>query len=329
MDRLSGVGEGLNSGFGKFLLARRMGLGKLHSCRDGPKNMRRLLLLINPRSRRGLGARQEAARALKELGFVVTEPSEEDPRNFPEIIRRFAGKVDVVAVGGGDGTIRTVIPAMLETNLPVGILPLGTANNLARNLGVPGELREACAVIRSGAVEKIDLGRVNEEYFVNVAGIGLSAEINRGVPAELKRRWGVAGYGIYGAKILRRIRPFKSVVQVEGREMPIRSVQITVCNGRHFGAGLMISPDATISDAHLDLCGTDLKSIWQVLPLLLAMRKGEQKRFANVVVLRSAEFEIRTARPMWIDTDGEVTTRTPARFSVMPLALRVIGSGAR
>src|SRR5688572_13083194 len=131
--------------------------------------MRGALLLINPKSRRGRDAKGAAGELLGKE-FSLVQPSEENPANFPEIIRRFAEKVEVVILGGGDGTIRSCLRALHETKSVLGVLPLGTANNLARNLGIPAELEEACAVLRDGEIGNIDLGLVNERMFLNVAG---------------------------------------------------------------------------------------------------------------------------------------------------------------
>lgn len=290
--------------------------------------MRRALLLVNPASRRGREARTQAADLLREQDFDLIPATEENPANFNELIRRFADKIDLVIAGGGDGTISTLLPALRETRLPLGVLPLGTANNLARNLGVPLDLEEACRSLATSAIRMIDLGIVNGLPFLNVAGLGLSTEINRGVPAKLKRRWGVFGYALYGLKVVRRTRPFQAEISCAGHTAKLRALQITVCNGRHFGAGMKIHHDATITDARLDLCAFRLAHWWQGLFLLPAMRAGRQHEYPQVYFAQAPSITIRTRRKLWIDTDGEVLTATPAEFHIVPNALQVLAPPA-
>ena len=287
------------------------------------RRMRRALLLVNPSSRCGGDAKREAV-ALLQRHFRLVQPSEENPANFPEIIRRFAESVDLVILGGGDGTIRGGLRALKDANCVLGILPLGTANNLARNLGIPARLEEACEVLVNGMMTTIDLGVVNERLFLNVAGMGLSTEINSGVPPDLKRKWGVVGYGIAALKVLRRTRQFTAEIECDGIAHKVRALQITVCNGRHFGAGLTIHPDARIDDERLDLCAFQVDHWWQPFLMAAALRSGRHLDLRGVQLLQGKAMTIRTKRRMWIDTDGEVLTQTPAVFSVLPNALRVI-----
>ena len=285
--------------------------------------MRRALLLVNPSSRRGREAKPKAAEILGR-GFELIQPSEENPANFAEIIRRFADKVDVVILGGGDGTLRSSLRALKESGRTLGVLPFGTANNLARNLGIPADLEQACDVLMQGEVGLIDLGVVNERFFLNVAGLGFSTQINLGVPKELKKRWGVLGYGIAALKLLREAKQFTAEIECEGEVRKVRALQITVCNGRHFGAGMTIHPDARIDDERLDLCAFQVRHWWEPFVMARALRKGTHLDLRGVELFQGKSMTIRTKRKMWIDTDGEVITQTPAVLGVLPNALRVI-----
>jgi YegS/Rv2252/BmrU family lipid kinase len=285
--------------------------------------MRRALLLVNPASRRGREAKEAAAGLLGQK-FSLVQPSGENPANFPEIIRRFAGKVEVVILGGGDGTIRSCLRALHETGSVLGVLPMGTANNLARNLGIPASWEEACETLTSGEESTIDLGKVNDRLFLNVAGLGLSTEINRTIRADLKKKWGMLGYAMAALRVLRWARQFTAEIECEGTKRNVRALQITVCNGRHFGAGLTIHPEAKIDDERLDLCAFEVEHWWEPLRMAAALRKGKHLDLRGVELLQGKTMTIRTRRRMWIDTDGEVITQTPAVFGVLPNALKVV-----
>lgn len=287
--------------------------------------MRRALLLVNPSSRHGRQAKSEAA-ALLAANFSLIQPSEENPANFPEIIRRFADNVDLTILGGGDGTIRSCLRSVRETNSVLGVLPLGTANNLARNLGIPTSLEEACTVLHHGAIGTIDLATVNDRLFLNVAGMGLSTQINLKIAAGLKRKWGVAGYVIAALKRLRDATQFTAEIECDGQTQRVRTLQVTICNGRHFGAGLTIHPEAQIDDERLDLCAFHVSHWWQPFIMAAALRSGRHLDLRGVQLLQGKSITIRTHRKMWIDTDGEVITHTPAVFGVLPNALKVIRS---
>lgn len=140
---------------------------------------RTALLLINQRSRKG---RTEASRAqtlLAQAGFVLLQPEEDETRSYSELIKAYAGRVDAVIVGGGDGTLNAAAPGLMQTGLPLGILPLGTANDFARTLGIPATLEQAVKIIADGQLRAVDLGEVNQHLFLNVSSIGFSAEIGR------------------------------------------------------------------------------------------------------------------------------------------------------
>ncbi|QYO64868.1 diacylglycerol kinase family protein [Leptolyngbya sp. 7M] len=115
--------------------------------------MKRALLLINPHARQGDLARQQAQHELTAQGFTLLEESAEVPERLPQLICQYQEQIDLVIVGGGDGTINAAIEGLLETQLPLGVLPLGTANNLARSLNIPSHLPSACRIIAAGKLQ--------------------------------------------------------------------------------------------------------------------------------------------------------------------------------
>lgn len=286
--------------------------------------MRRALLLINPDSCRAFGMRAEAAARLKDGGLELLDPGEEDPSLFPEVIRAHAGRIDLAIVGGGDGTLNTVIAPLREIGCPLGVLPVGTANNFARNLRIPFSLAGACDAAAGGRPAAVDLGEAAGRYFLNAAGLGVSTEINRAVNKRLKRRWGMLVYFLAAAKLLKKVKPFTADISSAGESRKVKVFQVTICNGRHYGAGLSIHPEATIRDASLDLCAITMSGWPQLFSLLPALVRGRPDQFRGACLMRGSEFAIRTRKPHRIDTDGEITAETPATFKVLPNAFQVI-----
>ncbi|WP_017717894.1 lipid kinase [Kamptonema formosum] len=281
----------------------------------------RALLLVNPHARRGQEARLQAIQELQKFGLDLIEESAENPQRLPELIRQYSQQVDCVIIGSGDGTINAAVDALASTHLPLGILPLGTANNLARNLGIPQSVPAACQIIAGGKIRRIDLGWVNGKYFLNVAGMGLSAEINKQVKKEFKRRWGVIAYALTALQVLLYRRPFWAEIEGSGQSVSVKTVQITVCNGRYYGSGLSVADDAEIDDERLDLYCIQIQHRLQIVPLLPAILRGKPSR--GVLTLQAKEIRISTRTPHPIDADGELASQTPAQFRVIPQALSV------
>lgn len=284
---------------------------------------KRALLLINSKSRHGQENGAMARESLIKQGFEVVYPEDTTPDRFSSVIRNHAGKVDLVAVGGGDGSLRCSLGGIIATGLPLGVLPLGTANNLARNLGIPAEIPAACEIMSRGLTRTIDVAEVNGHHFLNVAGIGLSVEVNREVPHKLKRYLGVLAYAITALRRFRRLRSFSARVLCDTVEIAARAHQITVCNGRHFGSGLTIQPDATIDDGYLDLAMVEVEGFFHAVGVLSEFKKGSGEMTSGLRRYRCKQMVIKTKRPLNVDVDGDVLTKTPASFSMHPDAIRV------
>ncbi len=284
---------------------------------------KKALLLVNRHARQGEKRVSEAIACLQALGFEVIEESTENPRLLPEVIRRYQNRVDLAIVGGGDGTLNAAVQGLVDASLPLGILPMGTANDLARTLGIPASVPDACRIIASDRTKRIDLGWVNGRYFFNVASMGLSVQITQRLSKEAKRRWGVFAYGATALQVIWLARPFKAEIRCNGESIRVKTVQIAVGNGRYYGGGMAIAADATIDDRRLDLYSLEIRHWWQILALLPAMWRGEHAKWPGVRALQGQEFEVYTRKKSAINTDGELTERSPARFCVIPGALAV------
>lgn len=285
--------------------------------------MRSALLLINPHSRQGKKYLPTIKQHLKSLGLKVLQKDSSHPHQLSDIIRTHQHDVNLVIIGGGDGTLNAAIAGMIETQLPLGILPLGTANDLARTLEIPSTLAEACAIIVNGKQQLIDLGKVNEQYFFNVASLGLSVDITNQLTKETKRRWGVLAYAFTAIKVLWKSRPFSAKIHHQGEVIKVKTVQIAIGNGRHYGGGMTIVHDAKIHDQRLDLYSLEIRHWWEMIKLLPNLWLGRYPK-KKVRLLEGTEFFIETRKPRPINTDGEITVETPAKFEVIPQALKVI-----
>jgi YegS/Rv2252/BmrU family lipid kinase len=282
------------------------------------------LLLVNRHARQGQKRYEEAINCLHQLGLKIITESTENPTQLGELIRHYQQEINLVIVGGGDGTLNAAVEAIVDTQLTLGILPLGTANDLARTLGIPNSIPQACEIIANGKLRRIDLGSVNGKYFFNVASLGLSVNITQQLTKEIKQRWGILAYAAIAFQVIWKSRPFSAEIQIHGESTLVKTVQIAVGNGRYYGGGMAIVHDAAIDDQRLDLYSLEIDHWWQIIPLLPAMREGKHINWPNVRALQGQEITVYTRKPLSINTDGEITTHTPATFRVIPQAITVL-----
>ncbi|GBF81319.1 lipid kinase [Aphanothece sacrum] len=285
---------------------------------------KRALLLVNRHSRQGQSNFAQAVDILNDLGFELIVVPIKDSEALPKLVRHHGQNVDLVIVGGGDGTLNAVVDSLVEMNLPLGILPLGTANDLARTLNIPLTIPQACQVIAKGYIKYIDLGWVNNKYFFNVASLGLSVDITQKLSKGAKRRWGILAYGFTALQVISQTRPFHAQICINEELIEVKTIQIAVGNGRFYGGGMAIAEDATIDDQRLDIYSLEIKHWWQIFPLLWKLPQGQQGALTWVRTLQGEKVEIYTRKRQKINTDGEITATTPATFEVIPKALGVL-----
>ena len=281
------------------------------------------LFLVNERSRRGKKYRQQAIACLEQHGFILRDISPSSSTELRDAIRQHGPEVDLIIIGGGDGTLNTAVDALVEVARPVGILPMGTANDLARTLDIPISIPAACQAIARGNIRHIDLGCANGKYFFNVASLGLSVTITERLNGTIKGRWGIFAYAIAALQVLATSRLFTAEIRTQGLSYQVKTIQIAVGNGRYYGGGMTIAHDAAIDDCRLDLYSLGLERWWQILALFPALRQGRHQAWPGILSLNGTEFEVYTRHRLPINTDGEITVNTPARFQVVPQILPI------
>ncbi len=289
--------------------------------------MKRVLLLRNPAAGPGDTGLEDAFQVLRDAGLELEVVETRGPAQLRAAIRAHGREVDAVVVGGGDGTINASLPAVLETGLPLGVLPLGTANDFARTLEIPADLLQASEVIGRGATRSVDLGWANGRPFVNAAGIGLGTRVARRLAADgagTKRRLGPFSYPAAVIETLRSQRPFRARIASKERALEVRSIQITVGNGVYYGGGAPLGAGCAIDDGCLDLYSIEPLPRWKLLMVALSVYRGTHgEATEGVATARGPAFEVVTHPPLDVSLDGEPSLRTPVTFSVLPGALRV------
>ena len=288
------------------------------------RSQRRGVLVVNTQSRRGRQLFDEAQRRLVERGLVLDGAyAVRDPARLPEIVREsVAAGHRLVLVGGGDGTISSVVDSFAYRDSVLAILPLGTANSFARAVGVPLELADAVDVALSGKVADVDLGMVNDNYFANAAAIGLPASIARDMPRMLKKTLGRAGYLIVALARLVRHRPFRCTVTADGRQHVFDAMEMRVANGAYQG-GIRVTGEAGVESRDLVVQSITGRSRLSIARFWSRAVMGARNSVddEDVHMIRSPELVIEAVPPQYVSIDGEPVTRTPIRAHVARQAL--------
>lgn len=287
---------------------------------------RRALLVINRKGSSSHANLDAGLKILEEAEIEVSAHFCKQPARIPEIIRADHARADMIILGGGDGTLSMALEAVLKSGLPMGILPMGNANDLARTLEIPTRIAEACAVIAAGAIRRIDIGEVNGKHFFNVASLGISVDIAKRLTRQAKRRWGVLAYIGAGWEAMNAAPSFNARIACDGEQVELRCIQVAVGNGRYYGGGMTVADDATIDDHRLDLYAIERQRWWRLAVVLPALRWGKHRLVDGIHTLHGQTVRIETDRVMPINVDGEVVSETPADFRVLPAALPVFAA---
>ena len=257
----------------------------------------------------------------------MIETSCDRPQDLVPCILAHRGSVDCVVLGGGDGTVHAAGKALVETGLPLGILPLGTANDFARSIGVPLEIKAAAQVITEGFKHRIDVGEVNGHIFFNVASVGIAADLAKSLTTERKRRFGRFSYAMTAARLLLEAAPFHATLIAgssdSSSKVMVRTLQISIGNGRYYGGGNIVAVDARINDGYLHLYSLEFPQVWRMALMIPSFPRGAHGAMREVRTARSEAFEIVTRKPRPVNADGELVTQTPAVFRLVERAIDV------
>lgn len=270
-------------------------------------------LVLNDRSRRGAELAPLVRESLHVRGIDFVEGRLPGPID---------ADVDCIIAAGGDGTIIGAVGRALDRGVPLGVIPLGTFNELARTLSIPLDVAGAVRVIAEGCERCIDVGVVNGRYFVNEASIGISSRIARLQTPELKQRFGAFGVLYTALQAFRHSRAIHAEVRYDDETERVKTIQMTVANSHRFGGFLSVA-GAAIDDGWLDLYSVDIEHFREAFGVARAMFAGKRTDVAGLRSLRARRFEIRTRHPHHITADAEPAGTTPAVFEVLPQALRV------
>jgi len=270
-------------------------------------------LKLLPRLERELDARRRSFRVERTRGL----------RDGVERALRAAEGGEVPVVVSGDGLVGAVGGALAGSDTPLGIVPGGRGNDLARVLGIPVEPEAAVAALCAGETRRIDVGEVNGERFLGVVSVGLDSVANE-LANETKWLRGNLVYLYSGVRTLLGWKPVRFTLRVGEERERFSGHSVSVANSRAFGGGMFIAPDAELDDGEFDVVTVSEIGKLRSLTILPKVFKGTHVEEDEVRVFRASRLELSASRPLPVFADGEHLTDLPASLRVLPRALSVI-----
>ncbi|MGC8879665.1 MAG: diacylglycerol/lipid kinase family protein [Anaerolineae bacterium] len=279
----------------------------------------------------------EGVRYLESCGWQVKRMETAAKGDAIQLARRCAEDgYDVAIAVGGDGTINEVVNGLVGSDTALGVIPAGTANVYAADVGIPiwsplrpHAVREAAGIIHTGQHHRLDLGHIQladgqERYFFMWCGIGLDAAVTREVRSEHTRRLGYLAWGIASVMVALNFMGHRGQVTVDRRKLRRRLLWVVVSNGQLYGRLWRIAPDAKMDDGQLDVTVFEGRGIFSTIHHILGLTLGFHVRDPRVHQYRCSSVSVRTRKPLPVHVDAETVGTTPVRISVVPRAVTVI-----
>ena len=292
------------------------------------------VLVVNTRARRGAELLTQAYYNLQNFGVNLIHTYElREAEHLSQVVPQWVKEgVKSVIIGGGDGTISNCVDYLVNHNLALGVLPLGTANDFANTFNIPVELQEACRVIAAGHTVPTDLGIANGNYYLNVASIGFGAAVAASVSNDNKRTLGPLAYSLSAAQVALTQRPFQARIIFSNQTVEIQSYSYCCCQRALLWRRQSCDPTARIDDNELIVVVFEPMNASELWYVANHLRDGQYVRSPRVRVfrrVRSVRVEIVGDKQHRLNLDGEITGHTPTDFGIAHDALCVFAPANR
>jgi lipid kinase YegS len=220
---------------------------------------------------------------------------------------------DAILAAGGDGTVNEVVNGLSGSDVPLGIIPLGTANDFARQAEIPDDPDHAMDVVLRHPPVRIDTAQANDRRYLNVSVGGVAAEVTADTPDDAKASLGVLAYALSGLRKLTDLHPYTARFRGPEFDLQCKVLLFAIANGQRTGGGTLIAPNADITDGLLDVCIVEALPRIDIGPMLLKVRRGEHIGEEGVHYVQLPEVVVTTRRPIVVNVDGE--TNEARRFA--------------
>lgn len=273
---------------------------------------------------------------INELDNVIKLHQEVDMTIVPYRIQKgkdLAEALDIIdetysyiLIAGGDGTVDSLVNAMKHRNIdiPIGILPVGTANDFGKFINMSSDVQEACKQILNSRPVAVDVGKINDDYFINVASTGLFTDISQKIDANLKNTIGKLAYYLKGIEELPNFRKLKVKLSSKECDYEGEMYLLLVFNGKTAG-NLNLAYEAEITDGKLDVIMFKAIQVMELLPLFIKLLKGEHLDSDKVVYFKTDDVYIESPEDILTDIDGERGPDFPLRIQCIKGGIKLLG----
>lgn len=281
------------------------------------------ILIVNAGSRRGADMFAEARDKLVAAGIELIDAKKcKTADSMERAVRQALKKAPMVIVGGGDGSLSSMVDHFIGTDVVFAFLPLGTANSFARTIGMPLDLDGAVKVIAKGEPRKIDVGCINGDYFLNAAAMGLAPKVAESVPHGLKRTLGRLGYLVWAGWSAANFRAFRVKLEDGTRVHRMWATEVRIANGRYHG-GIELIENADLESGEIVVQVVTGRSLAKLGWSYLAAAAKLRSRHQTVQEFVARKLKLSTRPHLNVSIDGEVAAQTPLEISAMPDAVTI------
>ena len=284
-----------------------------------------ILVIQNPNAGRGITEklRPKLEKLLNQRNFDFRFELTNAPKHAIEIAKsNLENGFDSIVAFGGDGTVHEVVNGLAGSNVAFGVIPCGTGNDYARAIGVKSSMEKAVQCIAECEPEPIDLGKINERYFINAVGIGFD-----GVATEESAKiTKVKGPLVYLIAIVKTLKKFKSIeleIEMNGTKKTMDTFLFEISKGPSVGGGLALNPDAKQDSGEFRICHLAPMSIPALLKDFPKLKNGKIDKAKTVTRFRAKNLTVKCEIPMPIHIDGEYVEEKELRFEILPKSFRV------
>ena len=234
-----------------------------------------------------------------------------------------------IIVGGGDGTVNLCVNAMIkhDINLPLAILPSGTANDFAYYFGLPSDIKELMDIALGDVTSPADVGKVNDKVFINVAAMGALVDVSQKTDPNLKNSLGIVAYYLTAMSELPQIRPLAVKLTTPDAVYEEEIYFMVVMNGESAGGFRKLNPESSINDGKLDVIAFLKMPIVELAPLLIEVLRGRHPQNKHVLYFQTDELTMESDADIGTDIDGEHGEKLPLHFSVLHNRLSIFVKG--
>ena len=261
---------------------------------------------------------------VREKGHKVQVRVTWEKGDAENLAREAAGSgADVVVAVGGDGTVNEVINGLDGLDVPFGIVPIGTANDFAKQVGIPLDPSHAMDVILQREPMRIDTAALNGRRFINVSSGGVGAEATAETPSEAKELLGMLAYAVTGVRKLVDLTPHRATFRANGFDLTTEFLLFAVGNGRTTGGGTLIVPRASVTDGLLDVCIVEAMPRAEFAKLVLRIRHGDHVGNEGVHYLQVPSLDVTAGESISVNVDGEPSDARTLQYRVRACDLRM------